>query len=164
MNGGNFVSVFMVKAVTIPEKQDQWMCYRDLAYAIVGASFCKAVSASDTVRKGRSQVGWCPQLELKSYNSELKRVSLAFDLGFKGILQGPFVTELRTQTWLRRNQRKVEQMQAQVLLYANKVNKQISNNMCELPNGTASFPPSKAHRHLSCDSEMYNKGDYGNCD
>lgn len=57
MTGDNFVSVFMAKAMTIPEKQDQWICYRDLAYTLVGASFCKAVSASDTVRKGRSQVG-----------------------------------------------------------------------------------------------------------
>lgn len=135
----------------------------DLAYTIVEVSFCKAVCASVTVRKGRSQVGSCPQLELKFHNNELKCLSLLLTLVLRISCEGPLSQSLGHRPGSE-EPGEGRANQAQVLLYANKVNQQMSSNMCELCNGTASFPHSESHRLLSCDSEVYNKGDSENCD
>lgn len=56
----NFVSVIMVKIMTIPvkvqpEKQNQWICHRDLAYAIMG--LVKAVVSASEIYRAGSQKG-----------------------------------------------------------------------------------------------------------
>lgn len=59
-----------------------------------------------------------------------------------------------------------EQLQAQLLLNAEEVNQQISNNTCELQNGRASLPSVKSRKCVPCGPpypETNKKGNSGKC-